>query len=135
MLRIVLAVIAGFIAWSVIWVGAEQLLSQASPEWFGAHQTRFERAVFNGEAFTPDATILIFNLARAAVVSIMAGFLAAVIAGENRRAPSILGVALLAFGIYIAASTWGLVPIWYITIMVLLLMPMTILGGRMKTRA
>jgi hypothetical protein len=42
MLRIVLGVIAGFIAWLIGWVGSEKILSAIWPEGFGAHQRAFE---------------------------------------------------------------------------------------------
>jgi len=44
MLRIVLGVIAGFIAWMVLWVGIEKIISAIWPA-FGAHQRAFEEVV------------------------------------------------------------------------------------------
>lgn len=47
MLRIVLGVIAGFIAWLIVWIGSEKVISAIWPA-FGVHQKTFENAVKNG---------------------------------------------------------------------------------------
>jgi hypothetical protein len=135
MVRIILAVIAGFLAWSIMWVGSEQVLSAVFPDWFGAHQIAFEKAMFNKEAFAPDSTILILNVVRGIIVTILTGFLAAVIAGENRRSTLILGILLLIFGLVVVALTWTLIPVWYHVVFSLMLVPMTILGGKLKKAA
>jgi len=132
MLKIVLGVIAGFVAWSILWVGSDQVLMTASPMWYGAHQLGFEQAMTNKTAFAPDTTILIMHLVRSIIISIMSGFLAAFIAGENRRAPLILGVLLLLFGLMVEVMAWNYLPIWYHLIFLALLIPMNMLGGKLK---
>ena len=133
MVRIVLAAIAGFFGWSIVWVGSEKILSAIWPEWYGAHQLAFEAAIANGGQFTPDTTILLMNIVRGSIVSAMSGFLAALIAGENKRSPLVLGVLLVAFDLLIVVLSWRHVPIWYGIIFTALLIPMTILGGKLKT--
>ena len=133
MVRIVLGIVAGFIAWSVLWVGTDQVLRSASPEWYGAHQYGMEAAVFNTEPFEVDTNILLISLFRSIIFSIAAGFLAAFIAGENRRSPLWLGILLLAFGLFVQATVWNYIPLWYHLIFLALLVPMTVLGGRLKT--
>ena len=132
MLRIILGVVVGFIAWSIVWVGSDQVLISLSPSWYGAHQLGFQAAMFNQQPFTPDTNILLMHLVRSVIVSIMAGFIAAVVAGENRRSPLALGVVLLLFGIGVQAMAWSYLPVWYHLIFLLLLIPMTILGGKLK---
>ena len=132
MLKIVLGVIAGFVAWSILWLGTDQVLIMASPGWYGAHQTGFEFAMGTQQPFTPDTTILIMHLVRAAIISIMSGFLAAFIAGENRKTPLILGVLLLAFGLMVEIMAWNYLPIWYHMVFLALLIPFTVLGGKIK---
>ena len=132
MVRIILGVIAGFIAWSIIWVGSEKALSAIWPEWYGANQVAFEEAVANGGAFTADTTILLMNIVRGSIVSVISGFLAALIAGENRRSPLILVVLLVAFGLVIVAMSWSYVPLWYHIIFTSLLIPMTMVGGKLR---
>jgi hypothetical protein len=132
MVRIVLGAIAGFCAWSVVWVGSEKVLSAIWPEWYGAHQVAFEAAVAKGGQFTADTTILLMNIVRGSIVSVMSGFLAALIAAENKRSPLILGVLLVAFGLLIVVLSWPYVPVWYHVIFTALLIPMAILGGKLK---
>src|SRR4030095_9876301 len=133
MVRIVLGAIAGFFAWSIVWVGSEKILSAIWPEWYGAHQLAFEAAIQNGGQFTPDTKILLMNIVRGAIVSAMAGFLAALISGENKRSPLLLGFLLLAFDLLIVVLSWRHVPLWYGVIFTALLIPMTIIGGKLKS--
>ncbi len=135
MLRIILGVIAGFIAWTILWLGSDQLLISFSPAWYGVHQDTFEIALANKEAFTPDSTILLMHLVRATLISIMAGFLAAIVANENRKAPLGLGILLLVVGVLIEVMVWSYLPIWYHVVFLVLLLPMTVLGGRLKQTA
>ena len=129
MIRIILGAIVGFFAWSFVWVGSEKIMSAIWPAWYGAHQVAFEAAIANHGQFTPDTRILLMNIVRGAIVSAMAGFLAALIAGENKRAPLILGILLLAFDLLIVILSWRLVPIWYGVIFTALLIPMTIVAA------
>ena len=131
--RIVLGVIAGFIAWSIAWVGGEKILSAMMPEGFGAQQRAFQAAVENGGQFTADTTLLLTHIVLGSIVSVISGFLAALIARENRRAPLVLGFLLLALGLLKAVLSWPYVPLWYHVIFTALLLPMTILGGKLLT--
>jgi hypothetical protein len=135
MVRIVLGVIAGFFSWALMWFGSETILSVISPGWFGAHQAAFQAAIENGSPFIPDSAILFIHCVLAAIVSLISGFLAALVAGENKRAPLILGLLLLAMGLLKAAMSWSLVPVWYHVIFTAMLLPMAVLGGRFKTAA
>ena len=135
MIRIILGVIAGFFAWAILWFGSEQLLSSIWPA-FGVHQAAFQNAIENGpdaSAFTADSTILLIHILLGSIVSVISGFLAAMIAGENRRAPLVLGLLLLAMGLLKAVMSWPLVPIWYHVIFTTLLLAMTIVGGKLRT--
>ena len=132
MLKIVLGVIAGFVAWSILWVGSDQVLMIASPTWYGAHQLDFALAMANQMSFEADTTVLIMHIIRSIIISIISGFLAAIVAGENRRAPLILGVLLLLFGAMVEVMAWNYLPIWYHVVFLALLVPMTILGGKLK---
>lgn len=133
MLRIVLGVIAGFLAWAIVWVGSEKVLSAISPEWYGAHQLAFEAALVDGGQFSPDATFLLMHIVCGSLVSVLSGFLAALIAGENKHAPRILGLLLVAFGFLKVVLSWPYVPIWYHIFFTAILLPMSILGGRLNT--
>jgi uncharacterized membrane protein YwzB len=132
MLRIVLGVIAGFFAWMIVWVGSEKVLSAIWPA-FGVHQRGFEEAIKNGGQFTAETTMLLTHIVLGSIVSVMAGSLAALIAGENTRAPLVLGFLLVAVGLLKAVMSWPYVPIWYHVIFTAILLPMAIMGGKLIT--
>lgn len=132
MVRIVLGVIAGFFAWVIAWFGSEKILSAIWPE-FGVHQRAFQAAIENGGQFTADTGALLTHIILGSIVSVMSGFLAALIAGGNQRAPLVLGFLLLALGILKAVMSWPYVPIWYHLIFTAILLPMAILGGKLIT--
>ncbi len=135
MLRIVLGVIAGFIGWVIVWVGVEKILSAILPEWYGAPQAAFQAAVEKGASFTAETRLLLSHIVLGSIVSVMAGSLAALIAGENSRAPLVLGCLLLALGLLKAVMSWPYVPIWYHVIFTAILLPMAIMGGKLITTA
>ena len=132
MIRIILAVVAGFFAWVIFWFGGEKIISAIWPA-FGVHQAEFQAAIENGGQFTADANMLLTHIVLASIVSVISGFLAALIAGENKRAPLILGILLLAFGLLKAFMSWPYVPVWYHILFTAILLPMTIVGGKLKT--
>lgn len=133
MVRIILAVILGFIAWSILWVGSDQVLRNLSPDWYGAHQSSVEVAMFNNTPFETDTTVLLLSLLRSVIISIMAGFLTAVVAGENKTSTLILGILLLLFGLIVQIFAWNYAPIWYHALFLALLVPMTIVGGKLRS--
>jgi hypothetical protein len=130
--RIVLGVIAGFFAWAIVWFGSEKILSAIWPE-FGTHQRAFQTAIENGGQFTANTMMLLTHIVLGSIVSVMSGFLAALIAGGNHRAPLVLGCLLLAFGVLKAVMSWPYVPLWYHVIFTALLLPMAIMGGKLYT--
>src|SRR5437588_7219657 len=132
MVRIVLGVIAGVFAWLIVWIGSEKLLSAIWPA-FGTHQRAFEEVVKNGGQFTADTTMLLTHIVLGSIVSVISGSLAALIAGENTRAPLVLGLLLLAVGLLKAIMSWPYVPIWYHVIFTAILLPMAIMGGKLIT--
>ena len=132
MLRIVLGVIVGFLAWVMIWVGSEKTLSAIWPEWFGPQQRAFQAAIENGSPFTPETRFLVTHIVCAAIVSALSGLLAVQIAGESQRTPLFLGLLLLAMGVMKAAMSWRLVPLWYHVLFTAILILLTILGGKLK---
>ena len=132
MLRIILGVIAGFIAWLIVWVGVEKIISAIWPA-FGVHQAAFQAAIAEGGEFTANTAILIIHIILGSIVSAVSGFLAALVSGENKRAPLVLGSSLLAMGLVKAVMSWPYVPIWYHVIFSAILLPMAIIGGKLKT--
>jgi len=77
--------------------------------------------------------MLLTQFVLGSLVSVMAGALAALVAGENSRAPLVVGLVLLALGILKAVMSWQYAPIWYHVIFTAILLPMAVIGGRLIT--
>ena len=75
--------------------------------------------------------MLLTHIVIGSIVSVMAGSLAALVAGENSRAPLIVGCLLLLMGIAKAVMSWPYVPIWYHVIFTAILLPTAIVGGKL----
>jgi len=116
----ILGVVAGFFVWSILWVGTDAVLKAV---WAGYKE--------NVEAMSFSPAMLIVPLILSAVCSITAGFVAALIAGENSKSPLILGALLLIAGIFAQMGVWDKIPLWYHLAFWLLLIPMTVLGGKL----
>ncbi len=130
MVRIILGVIGGFIGWMMLFIGIEKIISALWPA-FGVNQKAFEEAIKNGGQFTADTTMLLTQLVFGTIVSVMAGAIAALIAGETSKAPLFAGILLLLMGIAKAAMSWQYVPVWYHVVFTAMLLPLAFLGGRL----
>ncbi|MBK7804118.1 MAG: hypothetical protein IPJ55_15930 [Chloracidobacterium sp.] len=53
------------------------------------------------------------NIVRSIITSLMAGYLTAIVANENRRSTMILGLLLLLFGAAVEIAAWNYLPVWY----------------------
>lgn len=131
MLRIILGIIAGFIAWSVLWVGSDAFFSMIWAEW-GKSSTDFRAAVENQTPYTASMAVLLVLLVKSVIISIISGYLTAMIARENFRSTVGLGILLLIFGVFVQAGHWDYMPLWYHVPFLLLLIPMTVLGGKLR---
>ena len=121
MLKNIFAVIGGFVLWSAFWVVSDLTLLVLSPEWYGEGLKNFS------------APILLISLARSIFISLISGYVAALIAKKNQiQTALVLGVLLLAFGIFIQAQFWNAIPLWYHLIFLGLLVPMTWLGAKLR---
>jgi hypothetical protein len=132
MARIVLGVIGGLLGWGIVFVGSERILSAIWPDDFGVHQRAFQAAIENGGQFTADTRLLLIQLVIGALACLAGGFLAALVAGNNGRAPMVLGIVLVALGVMKVVMSWPYVPIWHHVLFTALLYPLTILGGKLK---
>ena len=132
MLKIVLGVVVGFIVWSIVWVGSDALMANIYPDWWGQHSEAIQKAYTNGSIPPHDNMISLVMLIRSIITSIIAGYMAALVAGEYRRSTMILGLVLVLVGLVVEGLTWPMAPAWYHIVFVLLLYPMTVLGGRLR---
>ena len=120
MIRTLLAILAGYAVWTVIWLGGNAAL-------FGEAAEVIER----GDRYT-EAIPLLGAIALSIVCSLAAGFVAAKVDRLTpERAVVGLGVALLATGIWVQYGVWAQMPIWYHIVFLALLIPATAQGRRM----
>jgi len=131
MLRIIIAAIIGFVVWSILWVGSDAVFMAISP-WYKESLEGFQKALETNTPFEVPSTLLIISLIRSVLFSIISGLITAIISQESSKAPLFAGVLLLAFGIFIQSIYWNYVPLWYHIPFLLLLIPMTMLGGKLK---
>lgn len=117
--RDVMAVVAGAVLWAVLWVGGSAL---AAPM----------LGVVAGQPIT-DTGVLLGYIAYSVLLSILAGYTAAAVAGHAPMRPVrwLAGVQLL-LGIVFEVSAWSLTPVWYHLVFLVLLVPAVLLGGRLR---
>lgn len=115
--RMALAILAGAAAWALLWnLGT-----------FGA-QSAFPSVL------APDQPIehlgaLAGLIAYSVVLSVLAGYITRSI--DTMRSVVILSCIQLTFGIIAETSYWELMPVWYHLVFLALVVPMTLLGGRL----
>src|SRR5665647_266640 len=115
-------VVAGFVLWSVLWLGYNQLLLKA-----GVLPSTLP------QSFTAPMPLSLL-LAGSAVFSLVSGYVTARIAGVPFAIPVLaLGILLLATGIFFQLKMWNVLPVWYNVIFLVLLIPMTFAGARMHS--
>ena len=118
MLRNIIAVIAGFAIWTVIFLGGSAIVRAIMPE------------VFDDAGFTSDETALAIILGISVIASFICGFAASKIATSHQMLCGwVLAGCLLATGIPVQLSAWDKLPIWYNLIFLILLVPITMAGN------
>lgn len=130
-MRIILGIIVGFVAWSILWVGSDALFSVSSADW-GRKSLEFRMAAERQIPYAIENSVLIVLLIKSFIISIISGFLAALIAKENSKSVTGLGILLLIFGVFIQMAYWNYMPLWYHVTFLLMLIPMTIVGGKLR---
>jgi hypothetical protein len=120
----VFAVATGFILWSVLWLGLNQLLLV-----LGVMPATTSQPI-------ADPKPLVLLLVGSVLISLLSGYVTSRISGMEWALPAgALGMLLLATGVFVQLKLWYLIPLWYHLLFLLLLMPMTILGARMRARS
>lgn len=131
MLRIILGIIVGYIVWTVLWIGSDAIFSAISSDW-ATKSVEFRVAVEKNIPYAPDSMILIVLLVKSVIVTIISGFAAALIARENTKSTIVLGLLLFISGVFVQFMHWNYMPLWYHVPFLLMLIPMTILGGKLR---
>lgn len=123
-MRSAIAVIAGFLLWTVIWLGVSSLISIAMPD------------SFNADGSSDSALILLILLVLSVICSWLSGNLVSHIKMSASMTPAwVLGLILLLVELFLQISLWTAFPIWYHIPFLGLLIPATILGARRFTAA
>ena len=123
MIRAVLGVIVGYLVWTALWLGGNSIF-------FGGAAA----VVAAGQPFSATAP-LVGLLVLSIVCSLAAGLAAAAIAkGRARGALLALAGLLLLTGVAVQSGVWALMPLWYHLTFLVLIVPATVLGGRLLRR-
>ena len=121
MKRSILSVLAGFAVWTVLWLASNAAIAAAVPSAFGE------------DGSTDSAGILVLFLAFSVVFSIVGGYVCVTLAREKpRQLALILGVVLLAVGIFVQIQFWDVMPLWYHLLFLVLLIPGVLIGAAMR---
>ena len=117
MKRILLAVSAGFVAWSALWVGACTTVPLLAPD-----------------AYAPDGSVDGFAvpgffLLWSVVLSVLAGFLAMKISRGKPRAVWVLAGLQLTIGLVVEVTGWDNAPAWYHLAFLAALVPGLLVGA------
>ncbi len=131
MLRIILAAIIGFVVWSILWVGSDAVFMAISPS-YKDYMEGFQKAIETNQTFEVSSITLLLTLFKSFICSIIAGLITALVAAENIKSTIMLGILLLAFGIFIQSVYWNYLPLWYHIPFLLMLIPMSIFGGKLR---
>lgn len=119
--RAIAAVVIGYALWTVLWLGFSA----------GA-QSLFPDVIDPSQTLTHTGALLAY-LAYSVVISVAAGFVCAVIRKENpMKAVQVLAGILLISGVVAEVSYWDATPVWYHIVFLILLVPATLAGGRMR---
>jgi hypothetical protein len=123
MLRSLLAVVGGFVLWSVLWLSYNAVLRKLA--WLPSDE----------KSPLHDPGALLMLLAGSVLCSLAAGYLAAWITSTTNYLPVyLLCVVLIAVGIFFQTQVWHLMPIWYHLSFLALLVPATLFGAWLRFR-
>jgi len=117
-MKLVLGVIVGFVVWSLLWVGGGLGLRGVFPD------------AIAEDGSTSDEKVLAIVLALSVLCSVVGGFFCGKIAGRGSGVAVLAGV-LLAVGVAVQVSAWDKLPVWYHVAFLVLIVPMTLAGGRL----
>ena len=122
-IKILLAVLAGFVAWFVVATIANLIVRAAIPGYVEAEPTM---------SFT--LPMMFARLATGIVSSIVAGFACAFIARGLFVAVKILATILVLFFLPVHYSLWEHFPAWYHAFFLISLAPFVLLGGLIRRK-
>lgn len=118
MIRSILAVLAGYFFWTLVWLAGGLALVPVFPD----QPT---------EAGTYDSVpYLAISLVLSVVCSLVGGFACGRISRSQRGIPTIvLAGLLLVTGLGVQIASWDMMPVWYHLPFLILLVPVTVASG------
>ena len=120
MTRSTIAVVAGFLLWSALWIGFNQALAAVMP------------GSFDEDGGARGTGVLILIVVWAIVISIAAGSLTARLAPGGMKPVVILAVIQLVIGLAVQITWWDRLPAWFHLTFLAALVPCHLLGGRLR---
>lgn len=118
MLNTILAIVAGFIIWSVVWLGSNQLVTRLFP------------SAVAKDGSTNHAGLLLTLIALSLLASLAAGYATQWVAEDSSINPQLaLGVVLVLVGIAVQRQYWKLMPLWYHLAFLALIIPAVVYGA------
>jgi len=121
MVRSVISVVAGFLLWTVLWLGSNSLITVITP------------SSFKEDGSTDSVLILVIILALSVAFSLLSGYVTAWIKRSFSQVPVwILGLLLLAVGLVVQIQFWTLFPLWYNICFLVFLIPATLIGASFR---
>src|SRR5262249_24249807 len=97
----ILAVVAGSVLWTILWLGFHAVLASRDPE------------TFDGNTRIENVSLLSVILGYSVIISVIAGFAMGMVARKSPIRHTIaLGLLQLALGVFFEAMNWHLLPVW-----------------------
>lgn len=119
--RIVGAVIAGAAVWALLWGLGNRVAQGALPE------------VLAPDAPLTHRGLLSAYIGYSVILSVLAGYVAAAVGGAHAKlAVRALAVLQVSLGLVAEISYWSLMPVWYHLVFLALIVPATVVGGRLR---
>ena len=121
MIRSILSIVIPIVAWGVLWVSSNFVISALMP------------ARFDENMITNDPALLVMFMLICTVLCILAGFLCAMIArSKPMKHVWILAIIQLAIGIVVQIGVWDQQPLWYNLLFLAQVVPMHLVGGKLR---
>ena len=118
MIMHIVSIISGYAVWTVIFLGGSAVVRSTLSE------------VHDAEGLTTENAALFVYLVVSVFASLAAGYMTARISKiHQKRDVWILAIALLATGIPVQLGVWDVLPVWYNSAFLILLVPCTLLGA------
>ncbi|MBI3675081.1 MAG: hypothetical protein HY243_00485 [Proteobacteria bacterium] len=123
MLRKILGIVAGVIAWGVVVTLLNMGLRTAWPEY---------AVIDKAMTFAFTVPMMAARLSESAVSSLVSGYLASLISKERAWTALLTGLVLLAIFAFIHYQIWNKLPLWYHLTFLMSLPVLSLIGGRLR---